>query len=256
MRHAKPCLDALIAALDGVDYEIIMVDNGSTDGTVALLRQYESTDVRLHCNDKNLGVAAARNVGLQKAAGKLLWLLDIDTVVNRDAWLGLSSFMDTHGDCGVCGCKLVSRSGEVQDSCRRLPSVRHKLLNVVVSLCGRSPVFKRLGNWAMRRNEKQYYHRQMLTSDPFEVEYVIGACQLLRSEAVRETGLLDERIFYGPEDADYCLRLSKKGWKIYYLPYCSFIHDYQRMTNKRLLTPMGWRHLKALVYFFVKHRRF
>lgn len=256
MRYAKACLDALLAALEGVDYEVIAVDNGSKDGTVALLRQYEGAGVSVHCNDKNLGVAAARNIGLRAACGRLLWLLDIDTVVNRDAWLAMSSFMDAHSDCGVCGCQLVSCTGDVQDSCRRLPTVRYKMLNVVVSLCSRSSLFKRFGRWAARCNEAQYYHRQMAGVEPFEVEYVIGACQLLRGEAVREVGLLDERIFYGPEDADYCLRMGERGWKVYYLPGCSFVHDYQRVTSKRLFTAMGWRHFKALVYFFVKHRRF
>lgn len=105
-------------------------------------------------------------------------------------------------------------------------------------------------------NEGQFYHAAMAGDNAFEVEYVIGACQLIRREVISDVGYLDDNIFYGPEDADYCLRARLAGWKIVYLPYVSFMHDYQQMTNKRLFSKMSFIHLKSLIYFFIKHKRF
>ena len=95
----------------------------------------------------------------------------------------------------------------------------------------------------------------MAGDTPFAVEYIIGACQLIRRELFERIGLLDGRIFYGPEDADFCLRANKAGWKVCYLPNVSFLHAYQRMTGKRFLSRMSWIHVKSLVYFFFKHLR-
>jgi hypothetical protein len=85
------------------------------------------------------------------------------------------------------------------------------------------------------------------------VDYVIGACQLIRSEVIRRIGLLDERMFYGPEDVDYCLRVWRAGWEVFYLPSAVVVHHEQRITRRRpgVLT---LRHGMAIAYYFWKHR--
>lgn len=254
--YAKACLDSLLDAIADVDYEIIMVDNGSTDRTLNILDSYQSERIRLYRNPKNYGVAKARNIGLQHATGRYVWILDIDTVMERSAWTALFSFMENHPDCGMCGCKLYNSLGQVQESCRHYPTARYKLLNLLHALLKNVPFLQRLDRQIVRLNESQFYHSQIQQNEPFEVEYIIGACQLIRREVIDAIGLLDEHIFYGPEDADYCLRTKAAGWKVYYLPHCAFLHDYQQLTNKRVLSRMSWLHLKALLYFFFKHRRF
>lgn len=91
-------------------------------------------------------------------------------------------------------------------------------------------------------------------SDIREVDYVIGACQFIRRETMDQVGLLDERIFYGPEDVDYCLRTHRQGWKVFYFPLTSIVHFEQRMTKKKLFTKITWRHLKGIIYLFIKYR--
>ena len=94
-----------------------------------------------------------------------------------------------------------------------------------------------------------------LPENPIEPVYVIGACQIIRREVVEQIGLLDEHMFFGPEDADYCLRAASVGWKIVYLPQYSIVHFWQRTSGKQLFSRLAWLHLKALVYFYRKHHR-
>ncbi|MEO8168762.1 MAG: glycosyltransferase, partial [bacterium] len=91
-------------------------------------------------------------------------------------------------------------------------------------------------------------------SDTRQVDYVIGACQLIRREAMDQVGQLDEAIFYGPEDLDYCLRMQRKGWKVYYLATVRIIHFEQRITRKKIFTKMTFLHLKGILYLFWKYR--
>ena len=256
-RFVPACMQALCEAVAQIDHELILVDNGSTDRTRELLAPYIALPVTTYLpQDENLGVAKARNIGLKVAKGDYVWLLDVDTVLRPEALIGMLSFMDEHPDCGICGCKLHGSDDEVQESCRRLPSLRYKVLNVLEAVASRYPsavhIRHRLSKW----NASQFYHAEMQGDEAFEVEYLIGACQMIRREVVEQIGLLDEHIFYGPEDADFCLRASIKGWRIYYLPYVYFRHYYQKMTNKRLFSYMGWVHTKALFYFFWKYKRF
>lgn len=256
-RYLQDCLRSVLESTREHDREIIIVDNGSTDATLAMIGAFLPTEtILLLSNKKNEGVAKARNLGISKSCGEYIWILDIDTVVNKDATTGLMDYIKTHAACGICGCKLQNSIGEVQDSCRKYPSFNYKCNNVLSSLFGKFPFTRKLKAQVDKKNESQFYRQQMAASIPFEVDYIIGACQLVRREVFEQIGLLDERIFYGPEDADFCLRANQKGWKVVYLPQVSFIHEYQQMTNKRLLTRMSWIHAKALVYFFVKHRRF
>ena len=164
-------------------------------------------------------------------------------------------YMRRTPDCGVCGCKLVHSSGEVQDSCRRFPFLRFKIVNVLTGYSKHHAFPQRWKRKLEKINHSQFYVNKREGKEAFEVDYLIGACQMIRREVIAKVGELDEKIFYGPEDADYCLRARRAGWKVCYLPYVSFIHDYQRVTNRNFFTGMGAKHLKALLYFWWKYKR-
>ncbi len=255
-RHVKACLDSILESTKDFSKEIFIIDNGSSDKTLSIIRSYPEGSFNLICNYKNLGVSKARNMGLQKASGKYTWIVDIDTVVNKEAIREMLNFMDNNTDCGICGCKLENFQGIVQDSCRKHPSLCFKANNVLETLLNKISFAKALKNYVHHANESQFYREKVQLSDPFEVEYVIGACQMIRTEALRKTGLLDEHIFYGPEDSDLCLRMQKENYTVCFIPSVTIIHDYQQMTNKKVISPMAFVHLKALLYFFRKHKRF
>jgi hypothetical protein len=227
----------------GVFYELIVVDNNSQDGTRELVEQ-EYRDAVLIKNSKNLGVAAARNQALRIAKGRYIITLDADMLFIDNSLLKLVEFMDKTPDAGLCGAKLTFPDGRVQPSGRRFPSVWAFLM-------------RRLEFMSFARNSKILRWHEMAEwdrSDTRPVDYVIGACQCIRREAMKNVGLLDEKIYYGPEDVDYCLRMYRNGWKVYYCPFTSIIHYEQRATKKKIFTKLTFMHFKAVLYFFWKYR--
>ena len=251
-KFIKGCIDSTIGAVEDYDYEIIIIDNHSTDCSKDLIKPYlTNRRIKLFEMAKNMGVAGGRNFGIKQSSGDLVWLLDIDTVTNTDAVRSMVSTMQENPDCGICGCKLIHSSGEVQNSCRKLPRLRYKILN---TLAAKLRSNNKAINTLNRLNSRQFYTKEMNGSKPFEAEYIIGACQMIRRAVIEKIGMLDEAIFYGPEDADYCLRARKAGWKTLYIPTASFIHEYQGISNKRLMSQMGKVHIKALLHFWWKHK--
>jgi hypothetical protein amacA2_05673 len=217
------------------DVEVIVVDNGSEDGTCQYLT-VNYPQIYLHINDCNKGVAYARNRGLELAQGKKVLFLDNDTVVNENAISGMEIYLDEHSKVGLCACRLVDSNSQVQDSFKPFPGLWLKIKNVLGITKTNAPDL------------------QTVTS-PIEPVYVIGACQMIRREVIERIGLLDENIFYGPEDADYCMRIAAEGWKVVYLPQYTIVHHWRRATNKKLFSRLAWKHFCALCYFYAKYKR-
>lgn len=234
--NLRQLLESLPEALSDIDSEIIVVDNGSTDSTADFMasRWPALTYLRL---DRNYGVAYARNRGIERAAGEYIWLLDDDTVVNPAAVGAMLAYMDANPRCGICACALRDFDGNLQRSYKPYPGLGIKLRNLL----------------GLRQADP--YAAEVSRGEPFEPVYVIGACQLIRREAFDRAGLLDQHIFYGPEDADFCLRVRKAGLSVAYLPGVSIIHKWKRITTRRPLSKTGREHIRALLYFYVKHRR-
>lgn len=220
--------------------ELVVVDNGSGDGSPDIARQYAPAAVIE--NPRNLGVARARNQGLRAAQGDYVLLLDSDAVMKPGSLRTLVEFLHLHPRAGVAGPMLLAPDGTLQYSCRRFPTLPGKLLRQL-------PASWRAAGGLIVDEEM----RDMDRSRPQAVDYVIGACQLIRRSALDAVGLLDERMFYGPEDVDFCLRVWRAGWEVWYVPAAIVVHDEQRVTRRRpgLLTA---RHGLALAYYFWKHR--
>ncbi|MDR1437098.1 MAG: glycosyltransferase family 2 protein [Candidatus Symbiothrix sp.] len=225
--------------------EIIYVDNASTDGALAQVRQ-RYKGIQLIENRKNAGISIARNQGIRKASGKYIWFLDSDTEITETALKTMLKFMDETPAAGLCGCKMYGQDGQVQESCRKFPSLRGKLAAAVHILSKKTD-----GKAKTASGHSHAYNTD--SEKPFEVDYVIGACQLIRKEAQEKTGFLDEHIFYGPEDADFCLRMKQAGYKVYYLPQVSIYHAYQRVSSHKIFSKITRKHLWGLLYYFWKH---
>jgi N-acetylglucosaminyl-diphospho-decaprenol L-rhamnosyltransferase len=235
-------LDSIRRHTEGISYELIVVDNHSGDGTAEMMRE-RFPDARLIENPENRGVAAARNQAFRIAEGRYLVTLDADMVLRENSLRQLVRFMDETPDAGLVGCKLTFPDGSIQPSSRRYPTPLSFLL-------------RRLEFIPFVRNSKTLRNHEMAEwdrGDTRPVDYVIGACQLIRREAMDRVGLLDENIFYGPEDVDYCLRMYQHGFKVYYYPHTSIVHFEQRITKKKFFSRLTWLHLKGVVYLFRKH---
>jgi N-acetylglucosaminyl-diphospho-decaprenol L-rhamnosyltransferase len=233
----EACLAALPAATAPLATEVIVIDNGSVDGTAAVLAAHP--DVVTIANPTNRGVAPGRNQGLRAARGEFVALLDVDTVPAPGAFATLVARLRAAHDVGLVGPKLIGVDGRLQYSCRRFPTLVDKL-------CRRLPA--RIGRALIDDVELRWWDHAGVR----RVDYVIGACQLIRRTALDEVGLLDERIFYGPEDVDLCLRMHQAGWSVEYVPDAVVMHLERRLT-RNLLSPLTARHVYGLGYFFWKH---
>lgn len=223
----------------GNDVEVILVDNGSTDATSesirAWLRESGITNLRLIEAGENLGVARGRNLGLKAASGGVLMLLDNDTVADGRVYDELCRYVEDTPACGIAAPALYSPDGELQASAKPYPSPWLKLRHVL------SPGRESAAERAELANPHPYY--------------VIGACQVFRRDVLGKVGLLDESIFYGPEDCDFCIRVRKAGFTIDYIPQLMLTHDWRRATRRSPLGTLGRRHLKALLRFWMRHPR-
>lgn len=226
-------LCSLPSALHGIEHEVIVIDNGSTDGTSATVsHEYPWVKyMRLPCNK---GVAYARNRGMERAAGNYILLLDDDTIATPTSMHTMLDYMRGNPGCGICACSLVNPEGDRQASAKPFPSLLSKIKATLGMQC-----------------DDPYENR----TATFEPVYVIGACQLIRREVIQTIGYLDESIFYGPEDADYCLRARKAGWGIAYIPSAKMIHKWKRITSHRPFGKIGRAHIRGLIHFYLKHRR-
>jgi N-acetylglucosaminyl-diphospho-decaprenol L-rhamnosyltransferase len=234
----RTCLSSLPHGLRRYPSEVIVVDNGSRDRTPAALR-YEYPWMRLVVNRKNRGVARARNQGILVSHGEYIILLDDDTVVPPGALDTLIEYLDTHPEAGLCGPKLVDAQGRLHLSCRLFPTLSDKL--------ARRLPFDCIQNLKREAEMVDWDH-----STTREVDYVIGACQAIRKTALAEVGLLDERIFYGPEDVDLCVRLHQAGWQVVYHPQSVVVHTERRITRS-FRSFLIWKHGLGLVGYFWKH---
>jgi len=153
-------------------------------------------------------------------------------------------FMEEKKDAGLCGCMLISKKQIIQPNARRYPTPLSLLL-------------RRFAFLNFVRNSKILQYHEMAEwdrKDIREVDYVIGACQMIRREALEMVGYLDEKIFYGPEDIDYCLRMYRHGWKVYFYPHTRIIHYEQRITKRKLFSKITLLHLLGIIYLFAKYK--
>lgn len=229
------CLRSLAGIIADKDCEVILVDNGSGDGTTEEVNRRFPT-VRTIPLPENKGVAAGRNIGLRAAKGDYLMILDNDTIADRPTILALADYLRRHPEVGLVAPRLVSPTGEVQASFKRFPGLGVKIGNV------------------MRGAKHTSVSRKIPTRD-MEPFYLIGAAQMFSRDVYEMAGPLDENIFYGPEDADFCMSVRSVWKKIVYIPSLTIIHDWQRATTGRVLSPAGRRHIAGLLYFYAKHRR-
>jgi len=214
------CLESLRAGVGDIRAEIILVDNASTDGTVEAVRQ-RLPDVKLIANGTNRGFAPASNQALAAASGELLLLLNPDTVLPPGALAQLYRFAGEHPEAGIIGPKLVNPDGSLQASCRRFPTpiaalFRHTFL-------GR--LFPR-NRWSAQYVMSDWDH-----TEPGEVDWVSGACLLIRRDLYAAIGPLDEGFFWGSEDVDYCFRAHQAGRKVLYTPTPVIVHKVGASTN-------------------------
>ncbi len=217
--HLLRCLKSVFQSEEGRPWEVIVIDNGSQDGSAEEARRL-FPGIRLIANERNLGFARATNQGINIASGKYLLLLNPDTEVKGRAIEELVAFMEGHPDAGIAGGQLLNGDGSRQNSIANFPSLATELLN--------KSLLRRLFPGKFPGKEKNY-------PSPIEVDSVIGACMIAKREALEQVGVLDEDYFLFLEETDWCYRMRKAGWKVYHVPQAEIVHFQGRSaeTKKR-----------------------
>jgi len=240
--YLKSCLDSLIAASPDLDYEIIVVDNNSTDGSAALVKK-KYAHVRLIQNSSNEGFSKATNQAIRFSSSAHILLLNSDCEVFGGSLEKMIDFASVHEKIAVLGPKILNSDGSLQLSCRKFPSFFTAAAHLIMSSLNPNNSFS--NHYKMAHIDK---------SRPFAVDWVSGSCMLIKRAALADTGLFDENYFMYVEDTDLCRRMWQKGWQVYYFPYSQVMHHVGKSTNDGQ-TRACIRMQKSVLYYFLKYNK-
>lgn len=242
-------LDSIKRSKTRFKVETILVDNASTDGVSAIVRQKYSEALLLH-NQKRLGYIQSNNLAMKEAKGRYIMLVNSDIELGNDTIEVLVNFMDSHPEAAVSTCRLNFDDGTLQLNCRRFPT---PLIYI-----SRIPHFfrwlksgKRL---AMNKEVASYLMLDYDHKQAREVDWVVSAIFFMRRQALDDIGQVGEGLmqpFY-LEDVDWCFRARLKGWKVYYVPETTAVHYYKRGSVKKF-NKLSLVHFVNIMIFFRKH---
>ena len=242
-KFLQRCISSVYAETKRVPFDIWVVDNNSMDASVPMVQQ-NFPQVNLIENKENAGFIKANNKGILASKGTYVLSLNNDTVVLAGALEKLVDFMDRHPDAGACGAKVLNTDGSIQHQCKRgfpTPS---------------SALFYFLKLHKLFPRNRIFAHYLMTYIDPekvSEVDSLSGACLMVRREVIQKVGVMDEDyVMYG-DDLDWCYRIKKAGWKIYYVPDAQIVH-YGGMGGSRVLPYRNiWEFHRSMMIFYKKY---
>ena len=242
-RYLERCLASIDRALakTGLSYEVHVLDNGSRDGTQQLLARLADMDpnhIVPHYELTNTGTTRSRNRLFAAARGEFLCIMDSDVELAEGVVDALLPLMEGDRSLGIIVPRILYPSGAWQKSFDRFPTVVDKINRF----------------FRLRAIEEREALQLGACTQPFCVDYAISAFWLMRRDLLDAVGLLDERIFYSPEDVDFCLRIWKSGYRILYVPSVSVVHHTQEISRGLKINKPKLSHIKGLFYYFCKHR--
>jgi hypothetical protein len=234
--NGLPWIERCLESVRG--YETIVVDHGSTDGTVELVRR-KFPEARL-IEQPNVGMGAGNNAGMRVASGRHFLLLNSDAWLVDDAAERLAAFGDEHPEAAVVGPKLLNRDGSLQRSVRGFPTLWR--------LATEYFFLRKLGPRTSALNA--FYGAGFDHDEPREVDWLFGSCLLVRREAADAVGLFDEDFFMFSEETDWCYRFHAAGWEVFFYPGAEVVH----VGGGSHGGGMYEENLRGHLRFFAKHR--
>lgn len=244
--HLSNCIESLIPQ---TVQSIIVVDNASTDSSLALIAEKYSNEPRLKIikNTTNVGFATACNIGIAATTQAFILFLNPDCILPVDSLNRMIEVLTSASDVGMAGGFLANPDGSEQIGGRRLIPTPWLTLIRVFKL---SFLAKHHPEWFADFN----LHQQPLPDKPIEVEAISGACMLVKRQALDEVGGFDEGYFLHCEDLDWCLRFWEKKWKILFVPNAEVIHDQGTCSRSRPIF-VEWHKHKGMMRFYRKFFR-
>lgn len=228
------CIDSVYEShMQGIEYEVIVVDNASNDGSIeaVALRFPEAIIIQ---NNENLGFSKANNIGMHRAKGNYILLLNSDTIVEQNTLSKSLKFIKARPRVGALGCKVVLENGQLDAACKRsFPTPANGFYHAL-KLDIRFPKNERFGEYNLTFvNENKI----------FSVDCVMGAYMLVPKSVIDQVGMLDEDYFMYGEDIDWCYRIKQGGYQIIYYPEVRIFH-YKKASG------IGKRNAKVIKAFY------
>lgn len=234
-KHIKECLQSIIDSMGSLKYQIILIDNNSQDNTLNVINQYK--DIKVICNDENIGYAKACNQATPFINGNNILFLNPDTLIQGDLIQKSMNFLKLDNENGILGVKLLNHDKSLQYSVGRFPTISNLIFDKVFFLNKILPVY-------FQRKESYY-------SKVNYPDWVSGAFFLVEKEVIDKIGGFDEEYFMYMEEVDFCYRAKQAGWQTVFYPETSVVHynlgkseknRYNKYINQRI----------GLVNFFKK----
>jgi GT2 family glycosyltransferase len=235
-------LHSIVKASEGIQYEVIIIDNASDDGSAEFIKE-KFPEVKLIVNSVNRGFSKANNQGLKFAKGEYLLLLNPDTLVREDTFRNMIDFFRFTPEAGLAGCKILNPDGSLQLACRRSfpgPWTSFCKVTGLSSFFPDSRIFARYNLSYLDENQS------------YEVDAVSGSFMMMRREVYEKIGGLDEQFFMYGEDLDLCYRVQKSGYKVFYVHSTQIIH-YKGESTKRSSIDETKIFYEAMNLFVKKH---
>ena len=239
------CIESVYEHAGDVSCEIIVIDNASSDGSSAMVRD-RFPEVRLIENPENCGFARANNQGMQQASGRYVLLLNSDARPLGGALEHVVEFADRNQDAAVVGCRVLNSDMTLQPTCFMFPS----LLNMILSS---SYLYKLFANNRFCGRERMTWWQR---DDVRAVDVVTGCFMLVRRSAIESVGMLDDRFFMYAEETDWCYRFKQAGWRVLFTPEAQIVHHGGQ--SSRNVRPEMLIELRLSILKFMKkhHGRF
>ncbi|AXM89107.1 glycosyltransferase family 2 protein [Anoxybacillus ayderensis G10] len=235
-------IESILKSKTKYSYEIIVVDNHSSDDSVHLIKE-KFRNVAVIENKQNVGFSKANNQAIKLSKGRYILLLNSDTIVREDTIEKMIEFMDRNNNIGASGCEVVLPNGELDWACHRGFPTPEASFYYLVGLAKLFPKSRRFN---------QYHLGYMNLNETHPVDCLVGAFMIVRREVIEQVGLLDEEFFMYGEDIDWCYRMKQAGWEIYYCPFTSIIH-YKGASSKKKPFKIVYEFHRAMFLFHRKH---
>jgi hypothetical protein len=222
--------------------EIVIIDNASDDGSVDFIKE-KFPYVKLTANQKNLGFGKANNIGLKEVHGKYILLINPDTIIAEDTFGKMIQFFENNPDAGLAGCKILNPDGTLQPACRRSfpgPWTSFTKVSGLSTLFPNNKIFARYNLTYLDENQT------------YEVDAISGSFMMMRREVYDRVGGFDEQFFMYGEDLDFCYRVQKAGFKVFYVHSTQIIH-YKGESTKRSSLDETKVFYSAMHLFVKKH---
>ncbi len=258
--YLRHCLSYVPASAEGLRYEMIVVDNGSSDGSGKMVRD-EFPWVSLIVNDSNVGSTRAYNQAIRRTRSRHVVLLNSDTVPLPGALSTLVRFANScSGEVAIIGPKILNPDDSVQVSISGFPTLTKQffhanpwLRGIALRLLEWHPL-RKLFSSSSSRNLQSFWDYDSLR----EVDYVTAACMLITRAAIDDVGLLDEDYFLYIEECDWAFRMRKKGYKVLFYPGCSIVHfggasSGQKLGRKQIANRFLLEYLRSITLFYHKN---